>query len=208
MEGSLLLESLDSLWFFSNLFSSRTQPIMSPSSEGITNEEDPTKLTKPIVPSQPNESPKAELLSPRKPLKSIVYSQQQNESPKVESLSPRCSKCGEYAAEIKWPVDVERIISQEAEFRKHEKKEERSSSSRGKRKSKRKILGELDLGLDHTGTYLRDCGVWEIDYKANGCDFGLFGSQQHFVKMPPLSDGIAMKEHLKSWAYAVACTVR
>ncbi|EXB84040.1 hypothetical protein L484_005804 [Morus notabilis] len=70
---------------------------------------------------------------------------------------------------------------------------------RSKRKS-RKILGEIDLGFDDIvrGTKFHYCGYCQ----KLGCLY------DHYKNMPPLHDNIAMKEHLKSWAYAVACTVR
>lgn len=34
------------------------------------------------------------------------------------------------------------------------------------------------------------------------------GDPYLICKMPPLSDGMAMKKHLKLWAHAVACTVK
>lgn len=58
-----------------------------------------------------------------------------------------------------------------------------SSEQRG-----RKVLGELDVGFNG---WRRDQHLWLV-----------------VDEMPPLSDRIAMKEHLKYWAHAVACSVR
>ncbi|KDP21125.1 hypothetical protein JCGZ_21596 [Jatropha curcas] len=169
-ESGLLLESLDSLWFFSNVLSSTTQPPVRDVNNGNTTKEDSPKPTKPIVQTQ------------------------QNASQNLEFVSPRCSKCRELALES---------TVEEAETKKEERRRRR------KRKSKRKILGKLDFGFDGTSTDLGHFGVWEINTEiTTACGYGMFRSKQHLVNMPPLSDGMAMKEHLKSWAYAVACTVR
>ncbi|KAL3596573.1 hypothetical protein D5086_008210 [Populus alba] len=106
--------------------------------------------------------------------------------------------------------DQPNIKTEGVEIPKPTKKEEkRKRRERRRRRSKRKILGELGLGFDKSSDYYKlDYGFGMFnDDEARG--YGMFGSQrQHQVKMPPLNDGMAMKEHLKSWAYAVASTVR
>ncbi|KAJ8761860.1 hypothetical protein K2173_005432 [Erythroxylum novogranatense] len=59
----------------------------------------------------------------------------------------------------------------------------------GKARSKRKVAHE-----EHKLAF--DGNIWFLM------------SRVYPVKMPPLDDGLAMKQHLKSWAYAVACSVR
>ncbi|KAF5736254.1 hypothetical protein HS088_TW14G00392 [Tripterygium wilfordii] len=69
---------------------------------------------------------------------------------------------------------------------------------RRRRSNRRKVFGEGDeLGFESKLVY---------EYGSLTCGFG--GENDRLVKMPPLNDGMAMKEHLKSWAHAVACAVR
>ncbi|WCJ27236.1 hypothetical protein M5689_009000 [Euphorbia peplus] len=89
--------------------------------------------------------------------------------------------------------ETELVKKEEAEIVIPVKKEEKMSRRRKIRRMRRKILGEIDLGINY----------YELEQNLKCC-----GTKQHFIKMPPLSDGMAMKQHLKSWAYAVACTVR
>ncbi|GMI93500.1 hypothetical protein HRI_003019300 [Hibiscus trionum] len=101
-----------------------------------------------------------------------------------EILVPRCPNCGEIAdVGTEQRRAVQPIQVAEMEYTKPERRK------RGRR-SKRK----LDLGY-----------YGSLDSESSFSDEtnGLY-----YLKMPPLNDGFAMKEHLKSWAYAVACTVR
>ncbi|OAY26369.1 hypothetical protein MANES_16G042200v8 [Manihot esculenta] len=160
MEGSGILESLDSLWFFSSVLWRKPKPMADP----------PTEPSKPI------------------------FQTQQNESGNPEIGSSGCTRC-EFSAEIE-PVTVQVQEAEMEAFKATKKEEARSGRRKRKSKRKRKVLGELELGIDE-----RDIWDWEFDgYK----EMSGIGS----VKMPLLTDGMAMKEHLKSWAYAVACTVR
>ena len=115
----------------------------------------------------------------------------------TEILVPRCPNCGEIVVgidqQIVQPVKME-------EFAKPTEKPERRRRRRRRKRSKRKVLGELDLGFH--GNLASESSFSEEKY-----GFSNFDSQD-YMKMPSLNDGLAMKEHLKSWAYAVACTVR
>ncbi|XVF87298.1 hypothetical protein PTKIN_Ptkin18bG0108400 [Pterospermum kingtungense] len=116
-------------------------------------------------------------------------------------LVPWCPNCGEIAVGIEQKV-VEPVKMEETA--KPTEKPERSRRRRRRRKrSKRKVLGELDLGFH--GNLASESSFSEETY---GCSNFQIQSQKHYTKMPALNDGLAMKEHLKSWAYAVACTVR
>ncbi|XWS12492.1 hypothetical protein CRYUN_Cryun37aG0093700 [Craigia yunnanensis] len=117
------------------------------------------------------------------------------EAPRTEILVPRCPKCGEVAVGIEQQV-VQPV--KEVEFAKPTEKPERRR--RRRKRSKKKVLGELDLGFH--GNLAFESWFSEETY-----GFSNFESQD-YMKMPSLNDGLAMKEHLKSWAYAVACTVR
>ncbi|XVF27463.1 hypothetical protein REPUB_Repub14bG0109600 [Reevesia pubescens] len=122
------------------------------------------------------------------------------DAPSTEILVPRCPKCGEIA------VGIEQQIMQpvkEVEFAaKPIEKPERKRRRRRRKRSKRKVFGELDLGLGFHGNLAS-----QSSFSEETIEYPYFESQ-HYTKMPPLNDGLAMKEHLKSWAYAVACTVR
>lgn len=59
---------------------------------------------------------------------------------------------------------------------------------------------EKELGFDFRFDLSEICMMIEGYERFNGKKCGKI--------MPPLSDGMAMKQHLKSWAYAVACNVR
>ncbi|KAF9672472.1 hypothetical protein SADUNF_Sadunf11G0045300 [Salix dunnii] len=178
MDGSQLIESLESLWFFTNVVSSRTPN----ASNGIKEET-------------------------TQPTSSILQTGQQNHDDH-EFLTPACAECGGLAAEIEeHEADEPIVMVEEVEIPKPAKKEEKRKRRPRRKRSKRKMLGEVDLGVDRRSH----------SYKS-GSGFGVFGDKephgmlgrqaQHQVKMPPLNDGMAMKEHLRSWAYAVAWTLR
>ncbi|KAL4310110.1 hypothetical protein GQ457_01G041720 [Hibiscus cannabinus] len=106
------------------------------------------------------------------------------DAPSTEILVPRCPNCGEIAAGIELAKPTEK----------------RKRRRRRRRRSKRKVLGELDLGFH--GKLASESSFSEENIARP--DF----ESPHYSKMPPMNDGLAMKEHLKSWAYAVACTVK
>ncbi|KAK8608146.1 hypothetical protein V6N13_023577 [Hibiscus sabdariffa] len=114
----------------------------------------------------------------------------------AEILVPRCPNCGEIAdVGVQQQPEVQPV--QEAESAKPERKK-RGGRRRRRKRSKRKVLGDqLDLGF--YGSCLDSESSFSEETK---------GQQYYYMKMLPLNDGSAMKEHLKSWAYAVACTVR
>ncbi|XP_022140112.1 uncharacterized protein LOC111010848 [Momordica charantia] len=84
------------------------------------------------------------------------------------------------------------------------KEEKRRSRSRIRRSScsclrqRRKILGEIDLNF--VVKEISECWMFE--------EQRIRGEVYKKKKMPPFEDSMAMKEHIRSWAYAVACTVR
>ncbi|GMI72887.1 hypothetical protein HRI_000958000 [Hibiscus trionum] len=118
--------------------------------------------------------------------------QEEEESkPKIqdaEILVPRCPKCGE----------IEQQPMTEVEFAKPPEKSKRRR--RRRRRSKRKVLGELHLGFH--GKLASESSFSEENVAHPNFE------TPHYTKMPPLNDGLAMKEHLKSWAHAVACRVK
>ena len=94
-------------------------------------------------------------------------------------------------------------------LRSNNKGDKRIRRSRSKKRGlecRRKILGESDICLheeisepDYACVDLGN--FWCIDIKYGGL-------YDHYKKMPPIDDNMAMKEHLRSWAFAVACSVR
>lgn len=104
--------------------------------------------------------------------------EEEEEEEEPSKMVPRCPKCGEIAAGLEQHI-----------MRPTQKPEKM-------KRSKRKVLGELDLGFHGKLASDSSISVETVEHPI------------HYTKMPPLDDGLAMKEHLKSWAYAVARTVK
>ncbi|XP_060671253.1 uncharacterized protein LOC132803066 [Ziziphus jujuba] len=207
-DGSWVIESLDSLWFFSNVLSSSSSPTAATQFLSFpANETPPTEPIKEAV-----------LQEPSKPISQMLLQIQDNHT---HHESPRCSKCGDLAAAAAAEIELEMwnpIINMEEDMvvesskywkwtaaPKEETRKKRRKRCKKTMKQRRKILGELDLCSDGKQ-------VWMLDGNCGGgyCN-GSFGSAEfckYNYKMPPFHDNMAMKEHLKYWAYAVACTVR
>ncbi|MBA0812037.1 hypothetical protein Gohar_026035, partial [Gossypium harknessii] len=129
------------------------------------------------------------------PIPDILLHEAAAPVPGSEIPVPRCPNCGEIAV----VTDQQRVVQPFAKAT--EKPAERRKRRRRRRKrSKRKVLGELDLGF--YGNLDSESSFSEGTY-----GYKSFDSRHYIMKMPPSNDGFAMKEHLKSWAYAVACTV-
>ncbi|KAB2637259.1 hypothetical protein D8674_027793 [Pyrus ussuriensis x Pyrus communis] len=119
-----------------------------------------------------------------KPMSPVAQNRRTESPPRAEISTPVCPKWDE--PEIVEPDSMELVVEyyDSASQRSTEKAKRRRRRKRGLQR-KRKILGELDtLGLD--------------DRAEENANYG----------MPSISDNMAMKEHLKSWACAVASTVR
>ncbi|KAK8664647.1 hypothetical protein V6N13_084425 [Hibiscus sabdariffa] len=123
------------------------------------------------------------------PLQHLLHEEEEEEDTVGEEtkpsdsmiLAPRCPNCGEIAGV---GVEQRRAV--------HAKPPERRKRGRRRRKRSKR---NLDLG--YYGSL--DSSESSFSGETNGICY---------LEMPPLNDGFAMKEHLKSWAYAVACTVR
>lgn len=190
-DGSRVMESLDSLWFFHNVFSSTSS--------------EPLLLREPVVDDERAQPP---------PTSQKLQNQ--------ESPTPKCPRCGELSAEIKpaemWkPVeeDPEVVLEMEAsekeERRKLRRRTRRRRRSKRSAKQKREVLGELDLlcfdeneVCETRMAEARSCGYYHNQIGT----FGVCDQNKYYKLLPPFDDNMAMKEHLKSWAYAVASTVR
>ncbi|KAK3431169.1 hypothetical protein EUGRSUZ_E02770 [Eucalyptus grandis] len=201
MECLWAVDSLDSLWFFSNVLS-RARPL-SPAAEAEETEEkgggggEPVKS---LANGPEHEAARA------KPVATTT-----------EDSLPKCPRCRNLDAEVA-ELGVMRSLAVEAVGTPESAEEEsklKASTRRSKRRQRskrmfrerrRSVLGELDLGGDG-----EDCSGFEenrflLNRRRQG--FGVASGNQAVKKMPPLSDGIAMREHLRSWAIAVACAVK
>lgn len=134
-----------------------------------------------------------------------------------EDPLPQCPRCGNLDAEVAEPGATASPTGEAAgtpESAEEESKlDERRGRSKRRKRSKRmfyerrrRVHGELDLGCEGKEFH----GLEEnrfLGSRRGG--FGVAGEIQAMKEeMPPLSDGIAMREHLRSWAIAVACAVK
>ncbi|KAL1826847.1 hypothetical protein ACET3Z_005259 [Daucus carota] len=165
MEGEKVIESLDCLWFFSNVMHApKTHPIEVPSSK---------------------EEPKVENV----------------EKVKVETEPIMILEAKRDASSFE-------MISKNGGLRSRDEKE--SSGERKVRKATKK-RNKKDVKVN-MGDYEKELGfdfrfdLSELLMMIEG--YERFNKKKCGEVMPPLSDGMAMKQHLKSWAYAVACNVR
>jgi hypothetical protein len=173
MDGSLVMESLDSLWFFTNVFSPRKQPLLGSASDEIATD------------NHVKDSPKEELAQPNSP----ILQNQLNELPTAENLVPiMCPKCDEIEAQTVEPAEME-LVEFQRSAQMQERRRTRRRSKRSLNQRRKNILGELDV-KDFSGSWM------------------FVETCQHQSIMPSFNDNVAMKLHLKSWAYAVAGTVR
>ncbi|KAF8028619.1 hypothetical protein BT93_E1299 [Corymbia citriodora subsp. variegata] len=190
MEGSSwAVESLDSLWFFSNVLS-RARPL-SPAAEPEETEEKGGGGGKPVK-NQAN-GPEDEAAR-AKPVATTT-----------EDSLPRCPRCGNLDAGVMKSFAVE-AVGTPGSAEEEPKLKEKMRRSRRRQRSRRTFSGELDLGC-----YGEEFSGFEenrflVNRRRRG--FGVASGVQAMKEMPPLSDGIAMREHLRSWAIAVACAVK
>ncbi|QCD84489.1 hypothetical protein DEO72_LG2g4843 [Vigna unguiculata] len=156
MDGSRVAQTLDSLWFYTNIFASTHHHPLTPFTHQFS----------PSINAQ--ESPHRDF---QKPFTSFLVNQQ-DQHRKVETLTPECDEFGG-------------IISSET-GRERNKRERR----------KRRKLGNnvVDERVD----------LWFDKLEEESLKHHEMLHIQHQTKMPPLDDAVAMKKHLKSWAYAVA----
>lgn len=174
------MESLDSLWFYSNVFSSRAS--VSGSGSHFTNHVKEEHAIEEVL----------------KPVLQIVEDQKIEPESEARDLIPLTPKCAEVAMSTD-KGDVAEVVEyycpSSSPRDKEQRRRRRSRSKRGLQRNKRRILGELDLGL-----HVKAEAAWGdwIFLEEN------FGYKNQFN----LNDNMAMKEHLKTWAHAVACTVR
>ncbi|TQD94681.1 hypothetical protein C1H46_019733 [Malus baccata] len=148
-----------------------------------------------------------------KPMSPIVQNQRTEPPPVAEMSIPMCPKGDE--PETVEPGSVQLVVEyydSQSQRSTVKAKRRRRRRKKGLQRNKRKILGEFEMsGFDDRAEEVSYGNFWSSNRTVDGnCGF----NNQRFGKypsanygMPSISDKMAMKEHLKSWAYAVACTV-
>lgn len=91
------------------------------------------------------------------------------------------------------------LEEQRIEEMKTEEKEEKMRKCK-----RRKFVGEI-MDLNYAVKEICECNNWLV-FEEKSTWKGNY--EQRKKKMPAFEDSMAMKQHIKSWAYAVACTVR
>lgn len=155
MEASQILHNLDSLWFFTNIFTHN-------------NDQDP-------LPSlTPSSTPKC-------------YSNTAHDSPIImnNNVQEEGDKNVE-AVNVPCELDTAEVKNKGGEGRRKRRKKRKRSERHGSRKINGDEMG-FDKNVPRNRTFkLNNPTSWTLPYH----------------------DDMAMKEHLKSWAYAVACIVK
>lgn len=157
MAGSRVMESLDSLWFFTNVLSPREQSLGS----AATDDEITTDNHAKEEPPEPN-------------------------TPILQNQLKELSSAAEIEAQEVKPAEMGSPELQ----RSTERRRTRRRSKRSLNQRRKNVPGEVDLSVKDV------CGCWMF---VETC--------RHQSIMPSFNDNAAMKEHLKSWAYAVAVAV-
>lgn len=177
MEGEKVMESLDCLWFFSNVMHApRTQLTEVHSTKEDLQEEIDEKVK---TPSEP-----IEILETKR---DVGFDE--------------VSKCGRNGG---------------SRLRDEKENSEGRKVRKATKKRSKKILQETwPFPTDNKDVNVNDYEELGFDFRFDLSEICMmiegyerFNGKRHGKMMPPLSDGMAMKKHLKSWAYAVACNVR
>ncbi|KAJ4980447.1 hypothetical protein NE237_031284 [Protea cynaroides] len=233
MDGQAILESLDNLWFFSSVFTSATpSPPLSFSSYGDENNDQP-HLTSVFTSPSPSPSPPISFSSCRDEnsdqphLKDPPRTKEPNPrsptlvkqpilSPNTGVLIETSSKSKDYRADTKMQIMKSLVVgelesSSESPWKGRKPRKEKKCCDPSMKWRKHHRWQEFSyLGFSHREVGWRYGPVLVLpahQRMEKTCGFQKLESA-YYMKMPPLSDGTAMKEHLKSWASAVACTVK
>ncbi|URD96187.1 hypothetical protein MUK42_32169 [Musa troglodytarum] len=125
---------------------------------------------------------------------------------KAKDCTPAADRCQESEAGTAGEAGISEAAGYNTmEHRRKQGKKRRNQRFCCNEKEQVKGLAELEVwlrGLSSNG------GVLTASRSGGGfahCDGNV---RLRRCGMPPLADGLAMKQHLKSWAHAVACTVR
>ncbi|KAJ0986337.1 hypothetical protein J5N97_004693 [Dioscorea zingiberensis] len=173
----MILENLDSLWFFSNILLPSTSSFPIPCNHGNTRKLETDFTDNPNPPEQTPTSTSAQLLDPHT----------------VDILNTL--KAAESGTDLEAQVQTSK-----PEIEEHP---EMPKNSRATRKQKKHQKKTVDVEVVEEFVFL-GLSLHQLSEKQRMRT----RRSLYCCSMPPLSDGLAMKEHLKSWAYAVACTVR
>ncbi|KAF8026384.1 hypothetical protein BT93_F3003 [Corymbia citriodora subsp. variegata] len=161
MEGcSRAVESLDSLWLFSNVLS-RSRPLP-PAAEAEETEEKEGEGEEPV----------------------------KNQASGPEEEAARAKPLGATTSSTKEAVGTPGSAEEESKLKER--------MGRSKRRQRRKRMFHERRRRENR--FLVD--------RRRRPGLGVASGVRAMQKMPPLSDGIAMREHLRSWAIAVACAVK
>ena len=188
MDGSRVTHSLDFLWFYTNVLTCTDEPVAS-----STDQCSPSTIAE--------EPPKSDLQKPNTPL-ILLNQQQHDESQHAEHFTPRCHRCGEIVSSaleedrVMMHGDSEMVKSLK-ETKRRDRRKRRNKWNKSGLNGVEVILGGLDLGFD-----VKEVSGF-LKFQEESYEY-----QMLKTKLPPFDDDVAMKQHLKSWAYAVACTVK
>ncbi|XP_011657601.1 uncharacterized protein LOC101209234 [Cucumis sativus] len=126
-----------------------------------------------------------------------------NRTPPVVGKPIQNDFVGSLGEEIATPItrneenNVCEAKEMETEEREEKRRKNRGGRSWGLEQRKKFIVGEIDLSY----AVKEICECWSFEEMR-------IGGGEKTKKMPSFEDSMAMKEHIRSWAYAVACTVR
>ncbi|CAN0853538.1 hypothetical protein LINGRAHAP2_LOCUS5655 [Linum grandiflorum] len=170
-----LIESLDSLWFFSTVFDDPSSPIIPAAA----------KSDHQMVVAEPEKQSKADT-----EVKIPTF-------PEEETIkSPPAPPAPAEDAEVR----VEVVVFESKPETAAERRKRLARRWRSKKKTVI-VLSEVDLCFDY---------FYYKNYAAELSFASLYGfpAAERRKKMPALNDSLEMKRQLKSWAHAVACTVK
>lgn len=180
MDCSRVAQSLDSLWFYSNILTCCRTEDSVPVSVPLACLTDDDQLAPPPPPFHDKEG------DVHRPITPLCVLNQENESQPlgVENLNLVPAGCHEIGE-----------CSSASVFQKTEKRERKMRKKKKKNKfgviwGRKEIRGAVELGF----------GVKQV------C--GVLNQMLATTQLPPIDDGVVMKKHIKSWAYAVACSVK
>ncbi|CAJ1938681.1 unnamed protein product [Sphenostylis stenocarpa] len=160
MDGSRVAQSLDSLWFYTNVFACSDDPVVPLIDQFATS-------------IHAQESPERDLQKPFTPFRVNLQDEPRN----GETLTPECHIFGGLSS------------APSRERKKRERRERRKWNKLGSNV----VDGRVDW--------------WFDKLEEESCKHqAVLDIQQQQTKMPPFDDAEAMKEHLKSWAYAVVAS--
>lgn len=168
----MILECIDSLWFFSNLLTTPSPPLM------LCREK--PKETQPMTKDFLRIGPKA-----RGPLEVLTAESTEEKANEESDGDPKCAKAVS--------TEQRRVESNQKQTTSFEAQNQIYTMSCGERGSEARPVSANRAHRRMRRAYMMERFVTPLN-----CYYAL----------PSFSDSLAMRKHLKSWAQAVACTVR